>query len=115
MDTKYHILYSVMWWKRLAWNLYLHMQAVVDAEGSQKAQEAWLKENLQPHFARKLLRMVSKISKLVLAGDGNPEHAFPQLAGSHLSAVSHCHTHFLSLIPISSLSRHCLIALLRTC
>ena len=64
------------------------LQAAVDAESAQKAQEAWLKENLQPHFARKLLRMVGKIAKFVLAGDGNSEHAFPRLAGSHLSAVS---------------------------
>lgn len=60
----------------------------MDAVGAQKAQEAWLKENLQTHFARKLLRMVGKISKLVLPGDGNAEHAFPRLAGSYLSAVS---------------------------
>ena len=65
------------------------LQVAIDAEGSQKAQEAWLKENLQPHFARKLLRMVNKISKFVLPGSGNPEHAFPQLAGSHLSSVSY--------------------------
>lgn len=64
------------------------LQAVLDAQSAQKEQQAWLKENLQTHFARKLLRMVDKIAKFVLAGDGKPEHAFPSLAGSHLSAVS---------------------------
>ena len=66
----------------------LFVQAVLDAESAQKEQQAWLKENLQSHFARKLLRMVDKIAKFVLPGDGKPEHAFPCLAGSHLSAVS---------------------------
>ena len=64
------------------------VQAVLDAQSAQKEQQGWLKENLQTHFARKLLRMVDKIAKFVLPGDGKSEHAFPRLAGSHLSAVS---------------------------
>lgn len=69
-------------------NIHFPLQAVLDAQSAQKEQQAWLKENLQTHFARKLIRMVDKIAKFVLPGDGKPEHAFPRLAGSHLSAVS---------------------------
>ena len=51
-------------------------------------QAAWLRENLQPHFAGKLLHMVREIQKHVLPKNGKPEHAFPILAGSHLSEAS---------------------------
>ena len=34
-----------------------------------------------------LLQIVRDIAKMVVPGDGRPAHAFPQLAGSHLSEV----------------------------
>ena len=41
------------------------------------------------HATHSLLQNVESIAKLVVPADGNPAHAFPQLAGSHLSEVSH--------------------------
>ncbi len=36
-----------------------------------------------------LLEIVQNIAKMVVPADGNPAHAFPRLAGSHLSEVRH--------------------------
>ena len=62
-------------------------QAVADARSAEAAQVTWLRENMQSHFTRKLLRIVRDIDKFIAPQDGDPSHAFPQLAGSHLSEV----------------------------
>ena len=65
--------------------LYLSAQAALDAREAEAAQAAWLQERIAAHFTPKLLQMTRDIARLVNPGDGDPSHAFPQLAGSHLS------------------------------
>jgi hypothetical protein len=65
----------------------LDAQAVADARGAADAQEAWLKANMAPWFARKLLRVVKRIEQQVAPHDSDPTHQFPRLAGSYLSEV----------------------------
>ena len=62
--------------------------AAADSKSSQDAQTEWLLKNMQPHFLRKLLHIVGQIEKQVLPTSDDPSHAFPRLAGSHLSEVS---------------------------
>ena len=62
--------------------------AAADSKSSQAAQTEWLLQNMQPHFLRKLLHIVGQIEKQVLPTSGDASHAFPRLAGSHLSEVS---------------------------
>jgi len=59
----------------------------MEGQGVEALQEQWLRDNIQPHFARKLIKAVTQIAQHVLARDGNPDHAFPHLAGSHLTQV----------------------------
>ncbi len=67
--------------------MYASLQALMEGQGVEEAQQQWLRENMQPHFARKSIKTVTQIAQHVLASDGNPAHAFPQLAGSHLTKV----------------------------
>ncbi|PRW20477.1 DNA polymerase epsilon catalytic subunit A [Chlorella sorokiniana] len=60
-------------------------QAVRDAAESAEAQEGWLKEALPRQFTEKLLKQVKHMALHIGAADGQPDHAFPHLAGSHLS------------------------------
>ncbi|KAL4450230.1 hypothetical protein ABPG77_010899 [Micractinium sp. CCAP 211/92] len=60
-------------------------QAARDARRSAEAQAAWLKEALPRQFTEKLLKQVKHMELHIGAHDGQPDHAFPRLAGSHLS------------------------------
>ena len=53
----------------------------------EQAQTDWLKANIGVAFSRRLLRIVRDIAKLISAASQEQNHRFPQLAGSHLSAV----------------------------
>ncbi|GAB4815178.1 hypothetical protein N2152v2_002224 [Parachlorella kessleri] len=59
-------------------------QAVRDAQESAEAQTSWLKGALSGYFAKKLLHQVKHMFTHLGSHDGNPNHSFPQLAGSHL-------------------------------
>ena len=61
------------------------MQA--DPQHMDAVQLAWLQEHMGSLFARRLLRLVKDIARLVPASSQDPSHRFPQLAGSHLSPV----------------------------
>jgi len=59
--------------------------AARDAAEAEKAQLDWLKAAVPNHFTEKLLRQVRWILLKVGAHDGNPDHEFPKLPGSHLT------------------------------
>ena len=59
--------------------------AARDACQAAEAQTNWLKSALPAYFTEKLLRQVTWISLKVGAHDGNEDHSFPKLSGSHLS------------------------------
>ena len=59
----------------------------LDSRQAEALQATWLQEHVRGYFTPKLLQMTRDIGALVAAGDGDPTHAFPQLAGSHLSEV----------------------------
>ena len=62
----------------------------LDARQAEAAQVQWLQEHIRKHFTPKLLQMTRDIARVVAPAGGDPSHAFPQLAGSHLSTVRRC-------------------------
>ena len=58
-----------------------------ELSGLSAAQQQWLAAALPGTFTDKLLRSLKHISLHVGAHDGRPDHEFPRLAGSHLSAA----------------------------
>ncbi|KAK9798895.1 hypothetical protein WJX73_003389 [Symbiochloris irregularis] len=61
-------------------------QAAKDARSSEEAQTEWLKQNLGPLFARRLLGLTGKISINITPQTHKPDQQFPLLSGSHLTA-----------------------------
>ncbi|EFN52544.1 hypothetical protein CHLNCDRAFT_26745 [Chlorella variabilis] len=61
------------------------LQAVRDAQESAEAQADWLRRELCGDFENKLLKQTAYVVKNIGAHDGQPGHAFPRLAGSHLT------------------------------
>ena len=60
--------------------------AAAAAGGDEAAQRAWLTANLGAVVGRPLLAAVDDAVARAGADDGDPDHAFPSLAGSHLPA-----------------------------
>lgn len=71
--------------------LCLRSQVALDARQAEALQTTWLQDHVRQYFTPKLLQMARDIGRLVASTDGDPTHAFPQLAGSHLSEVRHTH------------------------
>ena len=61
----------------------------MDPRQAEALQTAWLQEHVRGTITPKLLQMTRDIGNQVAVGDGDPTHAFPRLAGSHLSGVRH--------------------------
>ncbi len=64
-------------------------QGRVAARTAFEVQEEAARKLLTGRITQALLHSVQNIAKTVVPADGNPAHAFPQLAGSHLSEVCH--------------------------
>lgn len=63
------------------------VQASKDTSQNLELQTVWLRAALTSQFTTDLLKYVKYMSTHVGANDGNDAHAFPERAGSHLSAV----------------------------
>ena len=55
------------------------------AAAGEGAQAAWLRKHMATTLGRRLLRFVYDARATMCSDDGDPTHAFPVLAGSHLS------------------------------
>ena len=67
-------------------------QALAAARTPAEVQEDAARKLVAGRTTETLLQIVRDIAKMVVPGDGKPAHAFPQLAGSHLSEVRQRHT-----------------------
>lgn len=84
-------------------------QVALDARQAEALQATWLQDHVRQYFTPKLLQMARDIGRLVASTDGDPTHAFPQLAGSHLSEVcpnAHSKRIYRSLEPYAADSQH---------
>ena len=62
-------------------------QGRIAARTALDVQEEVARQLVAGRITQALLQTVQNIAKVVVPADGNPAHAFPQLAGSHLSEV----------------------------